>query len=306
VIVQPPWHGYSASVARALDGTVHLRRCPGSMSSIMQNPLRQGNFHGMKSHDWITMLGPVGVYYYECMGVDQKYKTAFQSFMWWLYELRAPRLSRERIESNLYAWERWGIESMTLIEPLMPDDFMTINFHLITHLCQILRKYGPMMGHWMMKDERYHHIMKAMLTAHKSVEETLARGVIEFEHISWDELDREIETIISTEYHDVFGEPVVTPIGIGRPASDAAIVHSAPIQFQPWRKERRTPSEIIIAKKKIQRENEKRRNRAKTGQNQWTLIHIFFMHQENMLVGKLHKVFKSVFRKNNEWRVWHV
>ena len=290
-------------MSRALDNTAHLRRCPGSMSTIMQNPLARGNFYGMKSHDWITMLGPVGVYYYQCLGVENNYKLAFQSFFWWLYELRAPRISRARIESNMYSWERWGIECMALIEPLMPDDFMTINFHLFTHLCSIIRKYGPLPGHWMMKDERYHHIMKSMLHSHKNVEETLMRAVVEFEHVTWNEDDDDISLVLDSVYRNVFDDIEVAPIRDPTKASDSPTDAYVAKQFYPWKRERRTPAQIVKAESKVKQENKRRKEAAVRAKERWRHLHVFFMNHGDRLIGQLHDEFKKLFAANNEWKV---
>jgi hypothetical protein len=269
------------------------------MPTILNNPLRRGNFTGMKSHEWIIMLGPVGVYYYECLGVEQEYKTAFQSLFWWLYELRAPRLSRKRIEGNMYSWEKWGIESMALIEPLMPDDFMTINFHLLSHLPHIIQKYGPIKDHYMMKEERMHHIMKSMLHAHKAVEETLMRAVIEFEHVSWDshpDYD-EIDMVIHSTYPDISAPVQVTLVEKPIRAPDLPDANNfIKLEYKQWKREnRRTEEQRNNRQQHVDNENNRRKKIAKDGAKEWNHIHVFFMNHGNTLIGQVHDVFKKLY-----------
>jgi len=249
------------------------------------------------------MLGPVGVYYYQCLGVEDKYKLAFQSFFWWVYELRAPRISRARIEGNMYSWEEWGIECMAMIEPLMPDDFMTINFHLFTHLCSIIRKYGPLSGHWMMKDERYHHLMKSMLHSHKIVEETLMRAVVEFEHVTWCEDDDDISLVLDSVYRDVFDDIQVTPSLHPQKAPDSPTDAFVPKLFYQWKRDRRTSAKIAEAYAKVKQENKKRKEAAVRAKESWRHIHVFFMNHGDQLIGRLHDEFKQLFAANNQWKV---
>jgi hypothetical protein len=140
----------------------------------------------------IHMLGPIGCYYMECLCISDEHKRAIQNMFQWIYEIRAHALSRESMNRAAANWQEIGQQNMTILEYLFPRHFMTINFHLLQHICKLVLYYGPIYTIWMAVFERLAHMIKVLNTAKVNIEETVCRALALKEYIeftrSYDEL----------------------------------------------------------------------------------------------------------------------
>jgi hypothetical protein len=120
----------------------------------IKRPFKYPSF--VKSHDWITLGREVGIY---VLGTTVRGKHGFWivRFFNWICRSTSPVLTRTiinelEVEIGLILVE---------MEELFPLFTSTINFHLLSHLPETLRLFGPCHVHNMYSAERFNRAMKA-------------------------------------------------------------------------------------------------------------------------------------------------
>lgn len=94
----------------------------------------------LKAAAWTSLLSPLGMYLIESTSLGAEYKRVIKSFLHWCYLLRAPQVSAEALAR---ADVEWPIV-LSQLERLFPLYYATINQHLLVHLPEYIRMYGPL------------------------------------------------------------------------------------------------------------------------------------------------------------------
>ncbi len=139
---RPPWQA-STECLKRIASSDNKRRVPVGIGSSMSSPFDK--HVAMKSIDWIHLLGSAGLYFVYCCDIAEPQKRVFYKLINWLNSLRQHSISRHQINQH----ELEGKLIIAEMEIRCPTYFMSINFHLLQHLCNSIRKCGPVHSFWM-------------------------------------------------------------------------------------------------------------------------------------------------------------
>ncbi len=177
-----PWQASNESIELVHRYSI-LRPTPGKISCSIGAPFgfdKSGPTLDVRgSADWIHMIGPVGVFYIYQLDLHPTYQAAFSSLLWCLYELRARKITKDRLKED----DPHGLpvriqEALARLEYLMPNNFLTILLHLVQHICAVIRFTGPVHGTWMFTFERWIKRAKRVLHSGYSAAEGVMKNMM--------------------------------------------------------------------------------------------------------------------------------
>lgn len=154
------WRASKAKV-KDLAVTASKRMVPSHVSASLKSPFTVA----MKSDDWIKLMSPAGVYYIDMLLPDTveagasdrtqelalATKTVLMDVVDWLWRARQQSISTDQFRTL----KEEIPQIVATFEALMPTCAMSINVHMLLHICSIIEQFGPLNGVWMMGFERF-------------------------------------------------------------------------------------------------------------------------------------------------------
>ncbi len=137
----------------AIDALVRSLNMP---SGRIHRPFRHNAF--VKSHDWITLGKGIGKYIIATK-LTPPYNHWVVRFFDWIATATSVTISPKSVDTL----EKEIVEILAEMETIFPLFMSTINFHLLTHLPDTLRKFGPVHCHHMYAVERFNRAVKNMV-----------------------------------------------------------------------------------------------------------------------------------------------
>jgi hypothetical protein len=134
-----------------VDNFVAKLRLP---SGVIKRPFAHSGF--VKSHDWVVLQTDIGKY---IMGSNIKGDHAFfiLRFFSWVKSVMTNTITSKEIDQL----EADIPVLLSEMEVLFPVFMSSMNFHLLMHLPQTLRDFGPAVGHQMYYIERFNRLLKS-------------------------------------------------------------------------------------------------------------------------------------------------
>ncbi len=137
----------------AIDALVRSLKIP---SGRIQRPFRHNSF--VKSHDWILLGKGIGKFLIATK-LPPPYSHWIVRFFDWITVATSATISPQMIDTLKV--EIYHI--LAQMEVIFPMFMCTINFHLLVHLPETLRKFGPVQCHQMYAIERFNRTVKNMV-----------------------------------------------------------------------------------------------------------------------------------------------
>jgi len=99
------------------------------------------------------------------LDLGKEYKTRFISLLECLESMQA----KKHTDASLDALETRLAKTLQDLEVLMPMFWNTIARHILTHLCDFIRRCGPFKAHNMLCFERWHVTFKNLCRGRKNI-----------------------------------------------------------------------------------------------------------------------------------------
>ena len=137
-----PWH-VSKDNSKRMDELLQSMKLPQGVSTSLKFVVSSPSY--LKSHDYLILAGPVGVWLLEQSGLPDSYRIPLQSLLWLLRDLRARFLDK----SELAELAQRAAAVLTELEIVLPLYWSTISVHLILHEAARRAELGPASVTWL-------------------------------------------------------------------------------------------------------------------------------------------------------------